>query len=580
MKLKTIRWLVILVLVSIPVLVITATGSAISGASFSIFNAHTEDSSKDVCKNVDKDCNLYSAKENVWLNGGPNANIFNADGVYFFAVLEPGGQPNPNDLGGVIDKNLSDDHDCYQNRVFGVRNGEVSAYTGSIDCSFAGYDQYALFSHWMDSGRNEPGLGNSKPNGLPPFIRLFPYSDSSNSGGVYILAVCRLDEGYPVNPRDCKYDAFKVQQEDQLQFSFLLDGYAVEDLFADGYDEGDPGLGGWKIHIFGTGPDGSPIEAEVTTDELGYWSYQSKVSGIQGEGKLQDVHLTVCEEGRSGWTQSYPDGGGCQEIKFTPTGFNRFLGVNFANWLPVSVTACTIQDLDRMPGGETILVADWVVSLTEEGSVISSQPTGPDGCYSWHGMKPGSSYDVHEEMIAGWQNLNASDRAFLWKEVFSGASLEYTFVNAPLQGCSPDYWQGRDEVGTHAGQFLWDTPDDPDWIGANNQPFNQETNFCEFFGGCIGDKSMFYYIDMHYADLAEGVEKSFNRAARSLVAAYLNASWGMNYAYSTTQLEAKWTAAVQTREDLLDFEAELDAANSAYERSFGGPLCPISSSLK
>jgi len=36
MKSKTIRWLGILILVSIPVLVITAVGSAISGASFLI----------------------------------------------------------------------------------------------------------------------------------------------------------------------------------------------------------------------------------------------------------------------------------------------------------------------------------------------------------------------------------------------------------------------------------------------------------------------------------------------------------------------------------------------------------------
>ena len=89
MKSKTIRWLVILILVSIPVLVITATGSAISGASFTIFNAHTDDSSIDICKNTGTDCNLYVDKENVWLNGGPNANIFDTDGVYFFAVLEP-----------------------------------------------------------------------------------------------------------------------------------------------------------------------------------------------------------------------------------------------------------------------------------------------------------------------------------------------------------------------------------------------------------------------------------------------------------------------------------------------------------
>ena len=565
MKSKTIRWLVILVLVSLPVLVITATGSAISGASFTIFNAHVEDPGNDICKNSDTACNIFAAKEYVWLNGGPNANIFGADGVYFFAVLEPGGQPNPNDSGGVEDKNLSDDYDCYQNRVFNVRNGEVSAYTGNIDCSSVGYPEYNLFAHWLDSGRNEPGLGNQKPNNLTPNLRLYPFSEATNSGGTYILVVCRLDEGYPVDPRKCKYDAFKVQQVDQPQFSFFLDGY----------DESDPGLGGWKIFISGIGPDGSPIEAEVSTDELGYWSYQSNVFIFQSDEKPREVNLKVCEETQSGWTQSFPDGDGCREIDFRPAGFDRFVGVNFANWLPVSLTACTVQDLDSAEGGETIPLEDWIVSLTQEGTIISSKPTGSDGCYTWYGLKSGSSYDIHAERIAGWQTLGTADRAFLWKEARSGESLRYTFVNVPLQGCSPDFWRGNSEYAATNGQRLWDAPDDPDWRGLNNQPFNRDTNFCEFFGGCIGDKSMNYYLDMQYSGLTGGADQFFNKAAHSLVAAYLNASWGMNYAYSTTQLHAKWTAAIQTREDLSALAVDLESANAAYERAAGGPNCPV-----
>src|SRR5206468_12328431 len=42
-------------------------------------------------------------------------------------------------------------------------------------------------------------------------IRLMPYDDTTNNGGVYILAICSLDNGYPVSPSDCKYDAFKVK---------------------------------------------------------------------------------------------------------------------------------------------------------------------------------------------------------------------------------------------------------------------------------------------------------------------------------------------------------------------------------
>jgi hypothetical protein len=50
-------------------------------------------------------------------------------------------------------------------------------------------------------------------------IRLFPYSDTTNPGGVYILAICQLipdrqsTTGYPAKPNDCKYDAFKILED-------------------------------------------------------------------------------------------------------------------------------------------------------------------------------------------------------------------------------------------------------------------------------------------------------------------------------------------------------------------------------
>src|SRR4029453_221344 len=43
-------------------------------------------------------CNIYNDKRDVWINGGPSAGQNNlTDGTYFFAVLDPGGQRNPND---------------------------------------------------------------------------------------------------------------------------------------------------------------------------------------------------------------------------------------------------------------------------------------------------------------------------------------------------------------------------------------------------------------------------------------------------------------------------------------------------
>ena len=303
---------------------ITVVVSAVSGAAFTTFNAHVDGSSKNVCKQTAINCNHYGAKEYVWLNGGPAANGLGPDGQYFFAVLEPGGQPNPND-GAVVpgvangDKNLSDDYDAYTNRIFTVTDGEVSAYSGD---------------HWLDSGKNEPGPGDPKPNGLPPFIRLYPYSDTTNPGGVYIMAICSLEDGYPVDPRDCKYDAFKVKKVTKLEVSFMLSGIKFLDVNGDSGKVGDPGLAGWTITIKGTAPDGSAINTSVVTGANGYWEWFSPVYVFTGNAKPQNVTLEVCEVLQGGWTQTYPGGDGCHDIAFTPTGFESFFDIDFGNGKP------------------------------------------------------------------------------------------------------------------------------------------------------------------------------------------------------------------------------------------------------
>lgn len=129
-------------------------------------------------------CNIYVDKKDVWFSGLPVSAALGS-GTYFFAVLSPGGQPAPNDGGTNVSNgelaNLSDNADAYTNRTFTVDgSGNITNYTGD---------------HQRD--------GN--------LLQLFPYADTPNPGGVYILAVCSLSAGYPVAPRDCKYDAFKVK---------------------------------------------------------------------------------------------------------------------------------------------------------------------------------------------------------------------------------------------------------------------------------------------------------------------------------------------------------------------------------
>jgi hypothetical protein len=561
MKVK--KYVILLGIVLVLALAGAYVVSAVSGAAFTTFNAHVDGANKDVCKNSAINCNIYGAKEYVWLNGGPTANGLGPDGEYFFAVLVPGGQPNPNDRDvGVLndgDKNLSDDYDAYTNRTFTVTNGEVSAYSGT---------------HWLDDGKSGP-----KPNEKVPYIRLFPYADTTNHGGVYILAICYIGDGsgYPVDPRDCKYDAFKVKKG-KLPYSFMLDGIKFRDTYADGVKNGasdDPGLVGWTITITGTGPDGNPINATAITGEGGYWEWFSPDYSFNGGEQPGPVHLQVCEELQEGWNQSYP-ASTCYTLDFTPVAgsFDSFEDLDFGNWQPVSVTACKVRDLDGVPGGETVPVPGWMVSLTKESVEIDTQPTGEDGCYTWTDLTPGFSYDVHEESKAGWEPLDGEDVVF--EKAKSGDEFSQTFVNAVLQGCTPGFWQGGNDFGTAGGQWLWNEDEDLDWVASGGilyNPYIWTTLFNDFFnpyGGLNG-------FDMMALVGTGGGPDDFQKAARDLVAAYLNASWGMNYPYTVAELKQMWVDAVSYG-DFMSLHLELDAANNAYFRTDGGERCPISAS--
>jgi hypothetical protein len=185
-----------LLLGAVTALLLVPGAGAVSGAAFTTVDESVDGTGHCANGNPGVNCNIYDGKEFVWLNGGPAANGLGGDGDYFFAVLVPGGQPDPND-GGV--KNLSDDlNGNYTTRTFTIASGEVSAYAGTHD---------------LDSGTGP--VGPNSPDGNPPFIRLFPYDDTTNPGGVYIMAICSLADGYPVDPRDCKYDAFKIKSGDE-----------------------------------------------------------------------------------------------------------------------------------------------------------------------------------------------------------------------------------------------------------------------------------------------------------------------------------------------------------------------------
>jgi hypothetical protein len=185
-----------------------APAHSVSGAAFTTINSTADGfgvgKDEGLCHNGNGDvnCNQYFNKRFVWLNGGPTGNAL-TDGTYFFAILAPGMQHDPNDQVPVktSDKNLSDDFDTYQNRTFTVKNGNIDSYTGAL-------------------GQTPHSFGIDTTDDNEMKIRAFPYSDTPNNGGVYILAICSLapnknGKSYPVKSQSCKYDAFKMDEDEK-----------------------------------------------------------------------------------------------------------------------------------------------------------------------------------------------------------------------------------------------------------------------------------------------------------------------------------------------------------------------------
>jgi len=132
-------------------------------------------------------------------------------------------------------------------------------------------------------------------------------------------------------------------------------------------------------------------------------------------------------------------------------------------------------------------------------------------------------------------------------------------VNCPGggQGCTPGFWCGG------VGKYIWNTSPDPEWTavgGAGNPPFIQTRLFNTFFTphAFLNGKTM--------ADIVctGGGPNPVRKAARDLIAAYLNSSFGLAYPFTPSQLSAMWTAAVTNGSSaaFMSLHNTLDAANN------------------
>jgi hypothetical protein len=87
----------------------------------------------------------------------------------------------------------------------------------------------------------------------------------------------------------------------------LIDGYKFEDLNNNGEprEEGEPGIGGWRIYVVGEDPDGLLLTGSALTDGTGFYSIPNLTAGIwyiaeniSRESPFEDF-----------WSQTYPNGG-------------------------------------------------------------------------------------------------------------------------------------------------------------------------------------------------------------------------------------------------------------------------------
>jgi hypothetical protein len=220
-----------------------SVGAIVAGAGFTTFDA-TQGGCKDSPNGID--CNNYASKDDVYMSGGPNAAGL-SDGDYFFAVLVPGFQ-NGGFTDGA-DGNLSDttsgatagdagSGDAVADRTFSVSNHQITSYAGSHNTG-------------------------TSPNGRA-IIQLSPYDDTSNAGGVYILAICQVGA---TSPSQCKYDAFRIEPGTPVTPFGVVSGMKYYDANTNGqWDLGEPGIAGWPIDF----TDG--VSGTLTTDSSGAFS--------------------------------------------------------------------------------------------------------------------------------------------------------------------------------------------------------------------------------------------------------------------------------------------------------------------
>ena len=212
-------------------------------------------------------------------------------------------------------------------------------------------------------------------------------------------------------------------------------------------------LEGWVIDLYEVVNNVAVYVTSAITDAFGEYEFLGLLAGRT---------YFVKEQQQPGWTQTYGP-------ELTPTPFvvssGDTLGIDFANFENVSVTACKIIDVDGdlETTDDQTSYSGWPVYLLVDGQTEDSQTTGRDGCYTWSDLGPGHTYGVEEGSVEGFIALNATTHSFGGAQ--SGEEYSHTFYNqgsGRITIIKNIDWDESGQIGDHpndvagATNWTWD----------------------------------------------------------------------------------------------------------------------------
>jgi hypothetical protein len=143
-----------------------------------------------------------------------------------------------------------------------------------------------------------------------------------------------------------------------------------------------------------------------------------------------------------------------------------------------------------------------------------------------------------------------------------------------IHACTPGFWSGG------SGGTLWNVANDPDWTASGGmyaQPYTWSTTF---FGGSLFQRGkvptneISNTVTMIQLAGTGGGKIAAQKAARSVVAAYLSASYNSAYPLTREEILAKWNYAAnltnkaQRNAAFMALATELGVLNTEFDCRF------------